>query len=44
MSIGDNNNDITGNFSGYYIKLPEAKDPRLYHLNINTGKKENVVP
>ena len=44
MSIGDNENDIIGNYSGYYIKLPESSNPRLYHLNINTGQMENVIP
>jgi hypothetical protein len=44
MSIGDNNIDVSGNYSGYYIKLPDYKDPRLYHLNLNNGQRENVVP
>jgi predicted HAD superfamily phosphohydrolase YqeG len=44
MSVGDKNMDIMGRWSGYYLKLPEPNDPRLYHLNMNTYTKENVVP
>jgi hydroxymethylpyrimidine pyrophosphatase-like HAD family hydrolase len=31
MSIGDNDIDIIGNYSGYAIKLPNIHDPRLFH-------------
>ena len=41
MSIGDNNIDIIGNYSGYGIKLPNKKDPRLFHLN-SKKQLENV--
>jgi predicted secreted acid phosphatase len=42
MSVGDNLADIIGDYSGYYLKLPDHNDPNLYHLNINTGQKEIV--
>jgi hypothetical protein len=42
MSIGDNNIDIVGPYSGYGIKLPNVSDPRLFHIN-NKGKLENVL-
>jgi len=42
MSIGDNNIDIAGNYSGYCIKLPNKTDPRLFHNYY--GVLENVVP
>jgi hydroxymethylpyrimidine pyrophosphatase-like HAD family hydrolase len=42
MSIGDNDIDIAGKYSGYSIKLPNKSNPLLYH-NYN-GKFENVVP
>jgi len=41
MSIGDNLHDISGDYSGYSIKLPNYEDPRLFHLN-NKGKMEQV--
>lgn len=41
MSIGDNEVDINGNYSGYAIKLPNTKDPRLFHKN-NLGQMVNV--
>ena len=41
MSVGDQNIDIIGNYSGYGIKLPNKKDPRLFHIN-SQGKLENV--
>jgi hypothetical protein len=31
MSVGDNILDIIGDYSGYCIKLPDRKDPRLFH-------------
>ena len=31
MSIGDNEVDIVGGYSGYSIKLPNTRDPRLFH-------------
>ena len=42
MSLGDNDIDIVGKYSGYSIKLPNKSDPLLYH-NYN-GKLENIVP
>jgi len=41
MSLGDNNIDVDGEYSGYYIKLPNEHDPNLYHLNIN-GVREII--
>jgi len=41
MSIGDNIIDINGEYSGYWIKLPNEHDPNLYHLN-NKNKFEIV--
>ena len=41
MSIGDNLIDIIGEYSGYGIKLPNKKDPRLFHVN-GKGQLENV--
>jgi len=41
MSIGDNMIDIDGEYSGYWIKLPNNTDPNLYHLNSN-GKPELI--
>jgi predicted secreted acid phosphatase len=41
MSIGDNIIDIDGEYSGYWIKLPNNNDPNLYHLNSN-GKPELI--
>jgi predicted secreted acid phosphatase len=31
MSIGDNEVDVNGKYSGYSIKLPNKQDPRLFH-------------
>ena len=31
MSIGDNEVDVNGKYSGYSIKLPNVTDPRLFH-------------
>ena len=42
MSIGDNDIDIIGPYSGYSIKLPNKKDPRLFHNYY--GVLENVIP
>ena len=42
MSIGDNIIDIDGEYSGYWIKLPNHSDRRLYHLNAN-GESEQIV-
>ena len=41
MSVGDQNVDIIGKYSGYGIKLPNKTDPRLFHIN-SLGKLENV--
>ena len=41
MSVGDQNVDIVGKYSGYGIKLPNKTDPRLFHIN-SLGKLENV--
>ena len=43
MSIGDNDVDIIGDYSGYCIKLPNKTDPRLFHINMDS-QLENVVP
>ena len=43
MSIGDNIVDINGDFSGYWIKLPNRQDPNLYHLN-EKGLTEKINP
>jgi hypothetical protein len=41
MSIGDNIVDIEGDYSGYWIKLPNDSDLNLYHLNCE-GKTELI--
>jgi predicted secreted acid phosphatase len=41
MSIGDNIIDIEGDYSGYWIKLPNESDLNLYHLN-SEGKPELI--
>lgn len=41
MSIGDNIVDIEGEYSGYFIKLPNDRDSNLYHLN-NKGVIETI--
>ena len=41
MSVGDNLIDVDGNYSGYFIKLPNQTDSRLYHLN--SDKKLEIV-
>ena len=43
LSIGDQGQDIIGDYSGYCIKLPNKNDPRLFHINTN-GQLENVIP
>ena len=43
MSVGDNDIDIIGDYSGYSIKLPNKTDPRLFHINMDS-QLENVVP
>jgi predicted secreted acid phosphatase len=43
FSIGDNDIDVNGGYSGYCIKLPNKTDPRLFHINMY-GQLENVVP
>lgn len=35
MSVGDQLHDISGEYSGYFIKLPNHEDTRLFHLNNN---------
>jgi uncharacterized alpha/beta hydrolase family protein len=42
MSVGDNTIDVSGEYSGYYLKLPNHNDPNLYHLN-SQGISEIVV-
>jgi hypothetical protein len=42
MSIGDNEIDIIGPNSGYGIKLPNIKDPCLYHINAK-GDYEKIT-
>jgi predicted secreted acid phosphatase len=41
LSVGDNIIDVDGEYSGYFIKLPNTSDPKLYHLN--SEKKLEVV-
>jgi predicted secreted acid phosphatase len=41
MSVGDNVIDIDGDYSGYWIKLPNHNDSNLYHLN-SEGKPELI--
>jgi hydroxymethylpyrimidine pyrophosphatase-like HAD family hydrolase len=33
MSVGDNEIDVNGPYSGYFLKLPNNFDSNLYHLN-----------
>lgn len=42
MSIGDNIIDIDGAYSGYWIKLPNQSDKKLYHLN-SSGIPEEII-
>jgi hypothetical protein len=42
MSVGDQDVDIMGDYSGYSIKLPNKNDPKLYHINMY-GELENIV-
>jgi predicted secreted acid phosphatase len=41
LSLGDNLIDVEGEYSGYFLKLPNTSDPKLYHLN--SDKKIEVV-
>ena len=41
LSVGDNIIDVDGDYSGYFLKLPNAIDPKLYHLN--SDKKFEMV-
>jgi predicted secreted acid phosphatase len=41
LSVGDNIIDVDGEYSGYFLKLPNTSDPKLYHLN--SDKKLEVV-
>jgi len=41
LSVGDNIIDVDGEYSGYFIKLPNTSDSKLYHLN--SEKKFEVV-
>ena len=41
MSIGDNIIDVDGEYSGYFIKLPNEHDKRLFHLN--SDKKIELI-
>ena len=41
MSIGDNDIDIVGKYSGYAIKLPNTQDPRLFHKD-SYGRMVNI--
>jgi len=41
LSVGDNIIDVDGEYSGYFIKLPNTSDPKLYHLN--SDKKFEMV-
>ena len=42
MSVGDNIVDVDGDYSGYWIKLPNHSDSNLYHLNTQ-GKPELIT-
>jgi predicted HAD superfamily phosphohydrolase YqeG len=42
MSLGDNIMDITGDYSGYWIKLPNHEDSSLYHLSAE-GEPTRVI-
>jgi len=42
MSIGDNEVDVIGPYSGYAIKLPNIRDPRLFHKDSH-GYMVNVI-
>jgi hypothetical protein len=42
MSIGDNEVDVIGPYSGYAIKLPNTRDPRLFHKDSH-GYMVNVI-
>jgi predicted HAD superfamily phosphohydrolase YqeG len=42
MSVGDHEHDVSGDYSGYFIKLPNYQDPRLFHLNNNKLIEEIV--
>jgi hypothetical protein len=42
MSIGDNIIDVNGEYSGYWIKLPNHTDKALYHLNAS-GAPEEII-
>jgi len=42
MSLGDNMMDIVGDYSGYWIKLPNHEDPSLYHLSAD-GEPVRVI-
>jgi len=41
LSVGDNIIDVDGEYSGYFLKLPNTSDSKLYHLN--SDKKLEVV-
>jgi len=41
LSVGDNIIDVDGEYSGYFIKLPNTSDSKLYHLN--SDKKFEMV-
>jgi hydroxymethylpyrimidine pyrophosphatase-like HAD family hydrolase len=40
MSIGDQMHDVSGEYSGYYIKLPDHVDDLLFHLNADGNPEE----
>jgi hypothetical protein len=42
LSVGDNFWDISGEYSGYGIKLPNTLDPNLYHIN-SIGNIEKII-
>jgi predicted secreted acid phosphatase len=41
MSVGDNEIDVVGNYSGFGIKLPNERDPRLFYKRLGTN---NLIP
>jgi predicted secreted acid phosphatase len=43
MSVGDQWLDVSGNYSGYGLKLPDPTDNFLWNLNVNNGQWEKII-
>jgi len=43
MSVGDQDMDIIGEYSGYGLKLPNKKDPTLYEVYPNSSQLTKVI-